>query len=109
MLHRDGTETMSRNERILAERSLQKIPSARGRDFTQEATSNRSTNASLCEDCGGMQRVGDWPICKGDPSKHTPVPVHEPFQAYFDYGLGQVITSASERAAVAKSAGLVER
>lgn len=25
-----------------------------------------------CERCGGVIQVGDWPLCGGDPSQHTP-------------------------------------
>lgn len=28
--------------------------------------------ATICQTCGGALRVGDYPFCKGDPSKHAP-------------------------------------
>lgn len=27
----------------------------------------------ICDDCGGDVRVGDFPFCHGDPSRHAPI------------------------------------
>ena len=28
----------------------------------------------ICDACGGELKVGDWPFCRGDSSKHVPAP-----------------------------------
>jgi hypothetical protein len=58
--------------------------------------------AEQCEDCGGVVRVGDWPFCGGDPSRHTPAPNfgEEPLEAYVDKNLAPediTITTRAER------------
>lgn len=55
-----------------------------------------------CEKCGGEIRVGDWPYCGGDPSKHVHMDRfgEDPIEPYFDEMLstdGEHITTRSQR------------
>ena len=55
-----------------------------------------------CDDCGGEVNVGDWPFCKGDPSKHVPARNfgEEPLEPYWDEHISQdgaYITTRAER------------
>lgn len=45
-----------------------------------------SSNSETCDECGGQVRVGDWPFCKGDPSKHVSDGAGhlEPWKPYYD-------------------------
>jgi hypothetical protein len=39
----------------------------------------------LCEECGGEIRIGDYPFCKGDPSRHArPLNRYIPFSPRID-------------------------
>lgn len=31
-----------------------------------------NTNTTVCEECGAELRIGDFPICHGDPTRHAP-------------------------------------
>jgi len=37
-----------------------------------------------CDVCGAYYGIGDFPFCKGDPTKHEKPLEHRPFQAYWD-------------------------
>lgn len=41
-----------------------------------------------CESCGGTIEIGSWPFC---PDHDRPSP-SKGFEAYYDYGLDQVVT-----------------
>ena len=55
----------------------------------------------ICERCGGTVRIGDFPICHGNPSEHGPwVGAEEPLSPYFDEMIstdGAEITSRGQR------------
>ncbi len=60
------------------------------------------TTDDICERCGGVVRVGDWPFCRGNPSAHVPALNfgEEPLEAYVDNHVDKVpreITTRSER------------
>lgn len=65
----------------------------------------------ICQMCGGVVRVGDWPFCGGDASKHVP-PEHfgeDPLEPYFDEHIstdGEWITSRAQRRAIMAKSGL---
>ena len=46
-----------------------------------------------CPDCGEVMTIGSWPFC-GDHGKPGP---SKGYEAHFDYGLGEYITTPGDR------------
>jgi hypothetical protein len=62
-------------------------------------------DSDKCPDCGGDVRIGDWPLCNGDPAKHVPAGQfgEDPLEPYNDWQLdpysheGPEITTRAQR------------
>lgn len=54
---------------------------------------NAEPPQNRCEKCGYELAISDWPFCPHPPAGLT----HHEFAAYFDYGLGEEITTRDQR------------
>lgn len=49
-----------------------------------------------CDKCGKDLAIGDWPFCSSIGG-HEKMLTYRPFEAYFDWGLGETVTSTEHR------------
>ncbi len=62
----------------------------------------------ICERCGIKLKVGDWPFCSGDPTKHVSAIGfgEQPLTPYFDTELGAEVRTRGERRRLMREKGL---
>jgi hypothetical protein len=58
-----------------------------------------------CEKCGAIVHVGEWPFCPHGAVGRT----HHEFEAYYDQGLGETITTRDQRRRLLKNANAYAR
>jgi len=62
----------------------------------------------LCDKCGVTLKVGDWPFCDGDPTKHVCAIGfgEQPLTRYYDHELEAEVSTRGERRSLMGKKGL---